>query len=335
MTSRLTSRVPDCASTSQHQQYKQLHSFHHPLTAVLYSLKKCSFKRLLGASQKYSKLVDLLLITAILGNHSSTSRTFAMRLYLVPISTGRSLLYCKRANTQAAKELSRIDRITEKASATWAGWEEADKGWRKILVAYGNRVLQRIPYEEWGLKSVPPLNTKRETEELERHTQVPLVFPKNVIKESKVLDLLRKMATERQSLHRSRMWWSILIAPLTAPIALIPLIPNVPFFYFVYRGWSHWRALSGSNHLCFLLDNKLIHPTSLPALESHYSKNPALNEKDFSETNTGNVNSTEVILLKESDGKKLAKILGPPELAAEVERAVGQVKHFFNEKKQQ
>ncbi|KAK2751535.1 hypothetical protein FQN55_000256 [Onygenales sp. PD_40] len=268
-----------------------------------------------------------------------------MRLYLVPISTGRSLLYCKRVETQAAKQLSRIDKITDKASATWAKWEEADGGWKKSLVLYGNRVLQRIPYEEWGLKSVPPLSTRRETEELKAHTPVDLVYPKNVIKESKVLGLLRQLATERQSLHRRRMWWSIIIAPLTAPIALIPVIPNIPFFYFVYRGWSHWRALSGSQHLCFLLDNNLINPCSLPALEQHYAQNPVLNseriteikdEKDehgSPEADRQGENPVDGLLLKESDGKKLAKILGPPELAMEVERAVGQVKHLLKEKK--
>ncbi|KAL2371244.1 hypothetical protein BDBG_03782 [Blastomyces gilchristii SLH14081] len=256
-----------------------------------------------------------------------------MRLYLIPISTGRSLLYCKRIDTRTAKELSRIDRITQKASDTWAKWEEADKGWKKSLVTYGNRVLQRIPYEEWGLKSVPPLSTRRQTEELQTHTQISLVYPKNVIQQGKVLDLLRQLATERQSLHRSRMLWSICIAPLTAPIALIPLIPNIPFFYFVYRGWSHWRALSGSKHLCFLLDNNLIKPRSLPALETFYAKRPIINKTVSSETNPKDPDTAEVILLKESDGKQLAQILGPHELVAEVERAVGQVRYILQEKK--
>ncbi|KAK2807948.1 hypothetical protein FQN50_005190 [Emmonsiellopsis sp. PD_5] len=220
-----------------------------------------------------------------------------MRLYLVPISTGRSLLYCKRVETQAAKQLSRIDKITDKASATWAKWEEAEGGWKKSLVLYGNRVLQRIPYEEWGLKSVPPLSTRRETEELKAHTPVDLVYPKNVIKESKVLALLRQLATERQT-------------------------------------------LSGSQHLCFLLDNNLINPTSLPALEQHYAQNPIPNSeriteiKDESpEADRQGENPVDGLLLKEPDGKKLAKILGPPELAMEVERAVGQVKHLLKEQK--
>jgi hypothetical protein len=36
------------------------------------------------------------------------------------------------------------------------------------------------------------------------------------------------------------------------------------------------------------------------------------------------------MLLEEADGKELAQILHAPELAAEVERAVGQVKQMLN-----
>ena len=146
-----------------------------------------------------------------------------MRLFLIPISTGRTLLYCKRIDAAAGKQLSYLDRITNKVSQTWAKWEEADKGWKKSVVTYGHRVLQKIPYEEWGLKSVPPLSTRREVEELMANTQVELLYPKNVLHESKVLGLLKKLATERQALHRKRMWWSILVAPLTAPIGLLPV----------------------------------------------------------------------------------------------------------------
>lgn len=147
-----------------------------------------------------------------------------MRLFLIPISTKRTLLYCQRIDTQVVgKPLSLLDRITNKASETWAKWEEAEKGWKKLLVGYGHQVLQRIPYEEWGLKSVPPLSSRREARELLNHTSVNLLYPGNVIPDSKVLGLLRKLATERQELHRRRMWWSILFVPVTSPIALIPM----------------------------------------------------------------------------------------------------------------
>jgi hypothetical protein len=146
-----------------------------------------------------------------------------MRLFLVPITKGRTLIYCKRAHADVTKKSSYIDRITNRAAQMWARWEGADKGWRKSLVLYGQRVLQRISYEEWGLKSIPPLSARREAEELRTHTPINLLYPANVISEQAMPGLLRKIATERQDLHRRRMWWSIIVAPLTAPIALIPL----------------------------------------------------------------------------------------------------------------
>jgi len=146
-----------------------------------------------------------------------------MRLFLVPISTRRALIYSQPLSKQLSKNLSYIDRITKKAAETWAKWEEAQSGWKKWLVKYGNRVQQRIPFEEWGLKSIPPLSTQREIDEARQEKKVEVLYPGNAIKPDNILGELRKIATERQDLHRRRMWWSFIIAPLTAPIALIPL----------------------------------------------------------------------------------------------------------------
>ncbi|PGH17581.1 hypothetical protein AJ80_04759 [Polytolypa hystricis UAMH7299] len=268
-----------------------------------------------------------------------------MRLFMVPITSKRTLIYCKRIDGHLTKQVSYIDRLTNKASETWAKFEEVESGWKKSLVVYGHRALQRIPYEEWGLKSVPPLGVRREAEELSAHTPVDLIYPANVIKSSRVLDSLRQLATERQDLHRKKMLGSLAAAPLTAPVALIPLIPNIPFFYLLYRGWSHWRALNGSKHLEFLLEKNLVNPIALPELEHLYSKNmnsaqssssqplDYKNEKNSFEVTSHEEDPDDRILLKEYDGKQLAEILGAPELAAEVERAVGQVKHRLKEKR--
>ncbi|EZF34051.1 hypothetical protein GTR04_5667 [Trichophyton interdigitale] len=267
-----------------------------------------------------------------------------MRLFLIPISTGRTLIYCKKLDAAVpAKQLSYLDRITNKATATWAKWETAEKGWQKTLVTYGHRALQRIPYEEWGLKSVPPLSSRRETAERQARKPVELLYPKNAIKSSKVMGLLHQLATERQQLHRKRMWWSIVVAPLTAPFALVPVIPNIPFFFFCYRGWSHWRALGGSKHLEFLLKENLIRPRSLTDLENvylrHYprkdgAEDTIADEKTAPDCGDGNCGE-EVMLLKDTDGKALAKMLDAPELVAEVERAVHQVQQQLDQKKKQ
>ena len=133
------------------------------------------------------------------------------------------MIYCQRLNEQLTKKPGAVDKVTAKATALWAKWEEADKGWKKSVVVYGHQILKQIPYEEWGLKSVPPLSARREYEELHGKKAVDLVYPGNVMEKGSVLKLLRKLATERQDLHRRRMWWSLLVSPFTAPIALIPM----------------------------------------------------------------------------------------------------------------
>jgi hypothetical protein len=183
-----------------------------------------------------------------------------MRLFVVPISTQRALIYSRPLSRDIAKELSVLDRVTNKAAETWAKWEEADKGWKKHLVTWGNKVQQRIPFEEWGLKSIPSLKAQRRLDESFETKKVDVLFPGNAIKADKLRSILRKIATERQDLHRKKMWWSLIAAPFTAPVALIPVyasalqstnddgadcfhsVPNIPFFYLAYRGWSHWRG---------------------------------------------------------------------------------------------
>ncbi|KAL3449444.1 mitochondrial K+-H+ exchange-related-domain-containing protein [Aspergillus insuetus] len=254
-----------------------------------------------------------------------------MRLFVVPISTRRALIYAKLLRGDVSKERSILDKVTNKAAETWAKWEEADKGWKKHLVSWGNRVQQRIPYEEWGLKSIPSLSAQRRIDELHGTRKVDVLFPGNAIKEEKLLSILHKLSTERQELHRRKMWWSFIAAPFTAPIALIPVIPNIPFFYLVYRGWSHWRALNGSKHLQFLVEKDLLKPVSYPGLVELYAKrvSSTLEETDrddpVSEMVEDVEKSDDKILLRMKDAKKLATILDAPGLALEAERAIVQV----------
>lgn len=146
-----------------------------------------------------------------------------MRLFIIPISTRRALIYSRTFSKGVSQKVSLTDRITSKVAETWARWEEADKGWKKHLVSWGNRVQQRIPFEEWGLKSIPSFNAQQRLDLSHGSQPVDVLFPGNAIKEDKLHSVLRTIATERQDLHRKRMWWSCIAAPITAPIGLIPL----------------------------------------------------------------------------------------------------------------
>jgi hypothetical protein len=149
-----------------------------------------------------------------------------MRLYLLPISTRRTLLYCQRLNTPATTtNQTWMDKIQTKAAKTWADWEKKDKGWQKQVVSYGNYAFRRIPYEEWGLKSVPPL--RRDTE-LEGSEKAEVVYPQSLITGDRVPQILKRLATEREGLHKRRLIWCFIGMPISAPIALIPLYA-IPF----------------------------------------------------------------------------------------------------------
>ena len=146
-----------------------------------------------------------------------------MRLFLLPISTRRTLIYCQRINEQLTGEQTYIDKVTTKASTTWVKWEKYEKGWQKKITEYGNKLFQRLPYEEWGLKSIPPLSARQRAQALQGKEKVDVEFPLSNIQQGAVLDVLRKLGTERQALHKKWMWGSIIGMPFTAPFALLPV----------------------------------------------------------------------------------------------------------------
>ena len=146
-----------------------------------------------------------------------------MRLFLLPISTRQSLIYCQRLNQQLSNEITYIDKATNKASSIWLKWEKYEKGWQKKVTSYGNKLFERIPYQEWGLKSIPPLSQRRK-EELEGKEETVIQYPGNLYNQESVLKVLQKYGgKERQAFHTKWLWGSIIGMPISAPVALIPV----------------------------------------------------------------------------------------------------------------
>ncbi|KAI2623490.1 mitochondrial K+-H+ exchange-related-domain-containing protein [Hypomontagnella submonticulosa] len=269
-----------------------------------------------------------------------------MRFFLLPISTRRTLLYCQKLQVLPTEKQTLLDKATIRAAKLWANWEKKEKGWQKKVVVYGNYLLRRIPYEEWSLKSVPPLSTRRREEEILGKDKNYLIFPETLIPTTKAVNVLQTLGTERESLHRTRMIWCFVGMPISAPFALVPVIPNLPFFYLVYRAWSHWRALAGGKHIQFLCQRNLLSLAPSPVLDSIYSR---LLPPDFTPkepiTNTEKANSPasksskgaeeETMLLSQKNGRELVKVLEIPELEVEVERAIWQVETAIQKEREE
>lgn len=154
-----------------------------------------------------------------------------MRIFLLPISTRRTLLYAHRLNSATASQQAKqslLERIQSKAAKTWAGWEQKESGWQKTVVGYGNEALKRIPYEEWALKSVPPLSTKRKDDELRGDDKVEVIYPRKLVSADKVTEVLHALGTEREALHRRRLIWCLVGMPISAPFALVPMYVLLP-----------------------------------------------------------------------------------------------------------
>ena len=154
-----------------------------------------------------------------------------MRIFLLPISTRRALIYCQRASPKLDGELGYIDKLTKRAADTWAKWEAAETGWQKKLTEYGNKALQRIPYQEWGLKSFPPLNPGVQAQELADNRKFPVFFPENIIQREDVPKVMRRLASERKNLHHRRFWGSLIGLPFMIPFGLIPVYAIVSWWW--------------------------------------------------------------------------------------------------------
>ncbi|MCJ1454061.1 hypothetical protein MMC28_004411 [Mycoblastus sanguinarius] len=276
-----------------------------------------------------------------------------MRLFLLPISTRQSLIYCQRLNLQLSKETTYLDRIATKASTTWINWERKESGWQKKVTSYGNELFKRLPYEEWGLKSIPPLSARRRKEEIEGKEEVRIEFPDSLVEADRVQNALQRFGSkEKQGFHSKWMWGSILGMPITAPVMLndVNKTPDIeylicPFSTFAFvPGLIGELARGGSAHLEFLLDNKLIKLSPSAILRTAYAEAAMDNTMEELNREVGGISSKsgnrpvpreegEKMLLSKSNSSLLAESLGVPELAVEIERAVQQVESSMKNKR--
>lgn len=207
-----------------------------------------------------------------------------------------------QGNSVKIQDQSGIKRAVKwasvKAADLWAGFGKAPEGsWKLQTYEFGERIIDRIDFEELALKGVDPSlgpsithadATQKANEvnfsEKQRPTEalrIPLIYPPSIyasLPPTGVNEVshpsithLRTLLTSREPRHRRGFWMWMAIAPLTAPFMIVPVIPNLPFFFCVWRSWSHYRAYRTSQYLSSLLDQGLITPEPSASLDELYT----------------------------------------------------------------
>ncbi|KIK26746.1 hypothetical protein PISMIDRAFT_8770 [Pisolithus microcarpus 441] len=173
-----------------------------------------------------------------------------------------------------------FNKLTTMAADAWANFGKAPEGsWKARvpsllgrllcelrLYQHGERLVDRIDFEELALKGVDPslapsFRNRNAVAGLSRSNQkgeqrppvIPLIYPPSVYSSLPTprsdesvhpsLSHLRVLLDSRGPRHRRGFYCWMLAAPLTFPLTIIPVIPNIPFFFCAWRSWSHYRGL--------------------------------------------------------------------------------------------
>jgi hypothetical protein len=234
------------------------------------------------------------------------------------------MLYCQKTSLPLARSKPRIDdRLAQKAEKTWSAWTKSDVKWKRKIVGWANSAMEQISYEEWSLKTIPAKHAhlRRTAEkqhvsvkEIEKHSldteNIIVEYPGTMMTSAQAMDRLKGLSKKGQRYHNRYFWLSAIGAPLTLPMAALPVIPNLPGFYLLFRAWSHWKALEGAKHLSYLVEDNHL------SLQDNIRLNKLFLEHEKS-SGTASLTGNEI--------DDLAEELEASEMASELHRAFKQV----------
>ncbi|XP_059645364.1 uncharacterized protein C23H3.12c [Cornus florida] len=136
-----------------------------------------------------------------------------------------------------------VDFFSDKMNRAWSGFEKAPAGsFKNKLHGFGVRLLARVKPSEIFLKSISKEVTK-----------VEVTYPAS-LNARLVRRRLRHIALRGTVIHKKYFYGSVTLLPLSSAFMVLPL-PNIPFFWILFRTYSHWRALQGSERLLQLVSD--------------------------------------------------------------------------------
>ncbi|TFK83217.1 hypothetical protein K466DRAFT_498883 [Polyporus arcularius HHB13444] len=200
-----------------------------------------------------------------------------------------------------------VNRATAKALAVWNGFGKAEEGsWKRRAFLTGERIADRLDFEEHALRSLDPSLGPKLSSILPRgsnsmaqdKSSIPLLYPSSVFPEP--IPHLHSLLSSRGPRHKKGFYTWLAVTPLTFPLKLIPIIPNFPFFFCAWRVWSHYRSYKSSEYLDALLQHGAIHPEPNPALDAVYAKYSPTRASHDSDNSRESEPSDELLLTKDA-----------------------------------
>ncbi|CAJ2663244.1 unnamed protein product [Trifolium pratense] len=188
-----------------------------------------------GRNWCFSRSIDHTLSASSSSSTASSQSPSSLKQLWKSINTGD-----KPINAKA--ELF-TDYVANKMNNGWVGLEKAPDGsFKKKIHGLGLWLLSRVKPSEIFLKSIS-----------KEVTGVEVIYPSS-LNAQLVRRRLRHIAMRGTIIHRKFFYGSISLIPLSSAFSVLPL-PNVPFFWILYRSYSHWRALQGSEKLFQLVSD--------------------------------------------------------------------------------
>ncbi|KAK6460727.1 mitochondrial K+-H+ exchange-related-domain-containing protein [Scheffersomyces coipomensis] len=266
---------------------KRLTSIHHNGSLILSS-------RITDFAPTYSIPLYRYQSTSTSRNPTAIINHDSIWVISIPITSSRSYIYCNHKPTILdGSQLQRFPLVTKLETRLIGiaskGWQKlaSSKFWvNKRIYEFANQVLKRVPYQENCLKSFPSkramireineesleeVNRKLNNDSGNHHPNIiqtdvdefkipldqlksiPLYHP-SFQNPSIILNQLYNFRDKEKSKHRKYAILCAIGIPISLPFALIPVVPNIPGFYLAYRLYCHVKALTGVNHLDYLLE---------------------------------------------------------------------------------
>ncbi|XP_057979959.1 uncharacterized protein LOC131165854 [Malania oleifera] len=136
-----------------------------------------------------------------------------------------------------------VDFAANKMNRAWINLEKAPDGsFKNKIHGLGLRLLARVKPAEIFLKSIS-----------KEVSNVEITYPSS-LNARLVRRRLRHVAIRGTIIHKKYFYGAVSLLPLTSAFTVLPL-PNVPFFWVLFRTYSHWQALKGSERLLQLVSD--------------------------------------------------------------------------------